>query len=185
MQTERAWAVAAIEASERPDVALHAAFKATDRPQSVIRFAANILPLLNRESVGAGIFRPYPTAREAVNVYVDNPGPAAASSAVGRAAVWGAILAFVVAYGARLAGVFDASTFRLVFIVLIPLLTVTLRTTFAWVTRRQVQRLDDESAFAIVVGEVTRATDRHPDQVYTAMMFLRRNLIEHLEGPKQ
>ena len=185
MKSERASVVAAIEASERPDVALRLAFKATDKPKSVIRYAANILPLLNRETVGAGLFKPFPTPREAINVYVDNRAPGAVSVAVGRAAIWGATLAFVLTYGARLAGLIDARTFRLAFIVLIPLLSVLFRGVSAWVVKRKVQSLDDESAFAILLEEVTRATDKHPDRVYTAMMFLRRNLLKLLEGPKQ
>jgi len=175
-------AAAAIEACDRPDWALRLAFDATDRRKAVIRYAANIIPHLRNEGFVLNLIRPYPDVREVIDVYADNVGLVSTANARGRAAILGTSLASVLAYVIDRSGWFEARVFAIAFLLLVPLLTALLRRSFAWIVRRRVARLDDESAFAILVRHVARAADRRPSRVPTAMKFLRRNLVKLLEG---
>jgi hypothetical protein len=185
VSSDPASVVAAIKACERPDVALQLAFDATDNRKAIIRSAANILPLLRAEGFVAGLITPYPSAREAVDVYANNTTRVSAANSVGRAAILGTTLAFAVAYVIHLSNVFGQHAFRVVFFVLTALLIALIRTTFAWIVRRRAAQLDDVSAFSIVMSQVTRATDKYPDRVAQAMVFLPRNLVRIVEGKRK
>ncbi len=181
MPSEHASVAAAIQACDRPDVALQLAFHATDNRKGVIRLASNTLPVLRNEGLVAGLITPYPSVREAVDVYADNGSRISAANSVGRAFLFGTILALALAYVIDRAEVFGAHAFRPAFFVLTPVLTVLVRTLFASLVRRRAAQLDDESAFSIVLSQVTRATDKHPDRVFQVMVFLPRNLVRLLE----
>jgi hypothetical protein len=99
------------------------------------------------------------------------------ANSFGRASLFGTILAFVVAYVIHGANWLGPHAFRPAFLVLIPLMTLLIRRLFAWIVRRRAAQLDDESAFSILLSKVTRATDKHPDRAFTAMIFLPRNLV--------
>src|SRR3990167_7870001 len=138
-------AVAAINHCDRPDVALQLAFRATDNRKGVIRLASNTLPLLRNEGLVTGLITPYPSEREAVDVYADNGSRISAANSWGRASIFGTVLAFALAYGIHRVEVFGAHAFRPALFVLIPLLTLLVETLFAAIVRRRAARLDDES----------------------------------------
>lgn len=179
---------AAINRCERPDAALRLAFAETNNRKAVIRYAANIIPSLKDEGFVAGFVIPYPRAREAIDVYADNADRVSSANAHARAFFLGTCLAVVLGYVLNRyvwMGVYGRpSIYRFALVILVPLFTVLVRVSFAWLVRRQAGRLDDESAFEIINGHVTRAADKHPENVPKVMRFLRRNLVSLFEGPQ-
>ena len=178
---------AAIASCDRPDVALRLAFAATENRKAVIRYAANIIPSLRDEGGALSFVRPYPSMREVVDAYADNGDHVSTVNAHARAFFLGTcaavLITFVVnryvwvgMYGRR-------SRFGLGVAILIPLFTLLIRVALAWLVRRKAARLDDHSAFELIVGHVTRAVDKDATHVPKVMRHLRRNLIALFEPP--
>lgn len=173
---------AAIQGCDRPDWALRLAFEATDNRKAVIRYGANIIDSLKGGgNLALDLVRPYPNALEAIDVYADNDARVSKVIAHGRALILGTCLAGPIAYLVERHGWPDIS-FQRAFFLLVPLLTLLIRGAMALLVRWRAARLDDDSAFAVVLRRVVRAADKHPMNVPNTMRFLRRNLLRLVDG---